>query len=88
LTSCEKKWRSNTNAKGGEWSTSVCWTFGVAHKGLCAWKNNSCPYTLAQLPPLSAMLGAYIDQCETLLQLFALPMILESSINQMLNHGS
>jgi hypothetical protein len=62
----------------------------TAHKGLCAWKNNSCPDTLAQLPPapLSTVLGAYIDQCETLLQLYALLVISESIINQMFNHGS
>jgi hypothetical protein len=62
----------------------------TAHKGLCAWKNNSCPDTLAQFPPapLSAVLGAYTDRCEALLQLSALPVISESAINQMLNHGS
>jgi hypothetical protein len=62
----------------------------IAQKGLCAWKNNSCPNTLAQLPPapLSIMMGAYTNQCETLLQLSALPMTSEFTINQMLNHGS
>jgi hypothetical protein len=39
-----------------------------AHKGLCAWKNNSCPNTLAQLPlvPFLVVLGAHIDQSEAL----------------------
>jgi len=50
-------------------------------KGLSAWKNNSCPNTLAQLPlaPLLAMLGAYTDRCEALLQLSTLPVILKST---------
>jgi hypothetical protein len=41
----------------------------ITHKVLCAWKNNSCPDALAQLPlaPLSTMLSAYINRCETLL---------------------
>jgi hypothetical protein len=40
----------------------------IIHKGLCAWKNNSCPNTLAQLPlvPFLVVLGAHIDQSEAL----------------------
>jgi hypothetical protein len=62
----------------------------TAHKGLCAWKDKSCLDTLAQFPhaPLSVVLGANTNRCKTLLQLFALPVISESAIDQMVNHGS
>jgi hypothetical protein len=45
--------------------------------------------TVSTCTPFSCaiMLGAYIDWCETLLQLSSLPLISKSAINQMLNHG-
>lgn len=57
----------------------------TAHKGLCAWRNNSCADTLAQFPPMPqpALVGAYMDRCEALLQLSALPVVSQSGINQM-----
>jgi len=90
LTSYEKKWKNNTSAKVEIVAQVFVEKLDIAHKGLCAWKNNSCPNTLAQLPlaSLSTVLGAYTDQCEALLQLSALLVILEFTINQMLNHGS
>ncbi len=90
LTSYEKKWRSDASEKVESAAQVFIEQLDTAHKGLCAWKNNSCPNTLVQLPlaSLSAVLGANIDQCEALLQLSALQVILESTINRMLNHGS
>lgn len=57
----------------------------TAHKGLCTWKNNPCPDTLAYFPPtpLADLKGAYTDRCEALLQLSALPVISEAAKYQM-----
>jgi hypothetical protein len=90
LTLCEKKWRSDASAKVESVAQMFTEKLDIAHKGLCAWKNKSCPNTLAQLPfaPLLNVLGAYTNGCETLLQLSTLPLISESTINQMFNHGS
>lgn len=63
----------------------------TAHKGLCTWKNNPCADTLAYFPPtpMEDLRGAYLDRCEALLQLSALPVISETAKYQMkLSRGS
>lgn len=57
----------------------------LAHKGLCAWKNNPCAETLAYFPPtpVADLRGAYADRCEALLKLSALPVISETAKEQM-----
>lgn len=57
----------------------------LAHKGLCAWKNNPCAETLAYFPPtpVADLRGAYNDRCEALLKLSALPVISETAKQQM-----
>jgi hypothetical protein len=64
LTSCEKKWRNDVSAKVESAAKVFAKQLNTTHKRLCAWKNNSCPNTLAQLPlaPLLVVLGAYIDR--------------------------
>lgn len=57
----------------------------TSHKPLCPWKNISCAESLVQFPPTPppVLLGGYIDRCEALLQLSALPVVSGAAIKQM-----
>ena len=54
----------------------------VAHESSCPWVWNCCPESLVQFPP-SALIGGYKDRCDGLLQLYSLPIVSVSAINQM-----
>ncbi|CAH8389092.1 unnamed protein product [Eruca vesicaria subsp. sativa] len=56
-----------------------------AHESSCPWIGNCCPESLVQFPPTPppALIGGYKDRCDGLLQLYSLPIVSVSTIDQM-----
>ncbi|KAI3708205.1 hypothetical protein L2E82_37353 [Cichorium intybus] len=55
------------------------------HKVICPWRGNSCAESLVQFPPTppSALIGGYKDRCDGLFQFVYLPIVANSTLEQM-----
>jgi len=72
-------------AKAQNASESFARQLDSGHKVNCPWKGNSCPESLVQFPPTppSALVGAYKDRCDGLIQFQHLPVVAISAIELM-----
>ncbi|KAJ1402025.1 Zinc finger, C3HC-like [Sesbania bispinosa] len=74
-----------TSAEVQNASESFSRQLDLGHKVNCPWKGNSCPESLVQFPPTpqSALIGAYKDRFDGLLQFQYLPVVATSAIELM-----
>ncbi|XP_019432684.1 PREDICTED: uncharacterized protein LOC109339664 isoform X1 [Lupinus angustifolius] len=74
-----------TSAEAQNASESFARQLDSGHKDNCPWRGSSCPESLVQFPPTSqsALIGAYKDRYDGLIQFHYLPVVASSAIDLM-----